>query len=219
MRVDAADTTIIRATTASDLVLPASSVPPTFTLRASEGQAMSVTSLRPLLGRHLTGIFAKNGWTAGYHGWLDANDLRGDGFATYDVYGFKANAGARAAAPAYLGLILGVRTPISDRRLPSNASVFIDGTGTYNPSGLPFTVVEIVFRVDNVVADVTGYNTGNSAADTDAARETATLATVSLASWLHAQSHPAKHASLPLPLLPLILLAPTIRRPGRRLGF
>lgn len=218
MPVRAADTNVIRVNSSAALIAPAAGVPANFTQRASLGQSISTIGLLPLLGKHITNVFQHNGWTAGYHGWLDSNDLGGDAFSTYDFYGFKDTAGAQKAASAYLGLVLGVQTPISDPRLPSNATVFIDGTGTYDPNGQPYTVVEIVFRVNNVVADVTGYNTGNSSADTDAARQTATIATASLASWLRTQSHPAKHASLFVPLLPLALIAPIIRVRGRRQG-
>jgi hypothetical protein len=216
--VSATDTNLIRAQTPTDLALPAASVPPDFTPKVSASQPITTATMRPVLGKHVTLLFLKDGWTAGFHGWLDARQLQGDAFITYDFYGFKDSAGARAAAKSYLGLILGVQTQNNERHLPRNATLFIDGTGAYGPSGQPFTVVEIAFRVNNVLADVTGYYAGSSASATDAARKISVDAGVSLFGWLQSQSHPAKHATLLLPLLPVALITARLRPHGLRLG-
>lgn len=209
----AADTDTITIKNATDLLLPAEDAPAGFTVNLANGRPINNAMLLTVLGKHMSYVFHKDGWTTGYHGWLDANDPTGDVFVTYDFYGFKKSAGARAAVASYLGLVLGVQNTVNDSRLPSNATVFIDGTGTYDPNGQPFTVVEIVFQVHNVLADITGYYAGGDASAADAARATTIAATAGLSDWLQAQSHPAQ-SSLIWSLVPMALLMP-----GRRFSF
>jgi hypothetical protein len=203
---------------AADLTLPAENAPAGFTSNPSNGRAIDNAFMLTVLGRHMNYIFHKDGWTTGYHGWLDANNPAGDAFVTYDFYGFKKSAGAHAAVAPYLGLVLGVQNPVNDNSLPSNATVFIDGTGTYDPAGQPFTVVEIVFQVNNVLADVTGYYSGGDSAAADQATATTIEATAGLSDWLQAQSHPAQQSSMVWPIVPLILLLPGRRYWSRRRG-
>jgi hypothetical protein len=208
----AADSSLIGVAKSTDLALPAANAPAGYVARPSQGYAITRATMRPMLGNHLTSAFEHYGWTSGYHGWLDAIDLRGNMFVTYDLFGFKSAAGAQAAQASYVGLIPGVESSITDRRMPKGASVFIDQTGTYG-QGQPFVVVEIVFRTDNVLGDITGYYSGGDAVAANSATASTIAAASAIATWLNGQAHPVGHQSaLFLPFaLPLLTLGLRVR--------
>jgi hypothetical protein len=214
----AADGATISVKKAADLMVPSQQAPAGFSVNQANGRVINNAMILTVLGKHLNYLFHTDGWTTGYHGWLDANDPSGDGFVTYDFYAFKTSAGASKAMASYEGLVLGVENPVNDSRLPANATVFIDGTGTYGASGEPFTVVEIVFQVNNVLADVTGYYAGGDSNAADAARSTSIAATAGLYDWLQSQAHPVQKSSLIWPDVLLLLLLPGTRFWSRRRG-
>jgi hypothetical protein len=208
-----ADSTLDLTGGPSSLAIPAAALPAGFSMDRSQSAPITRKSLLPTLGKHASAIFQRAGWVTGYHGWLDANDLTYNAFVTYDFYGFKSASGAAAANGLLLGLALGVQTPTSQAGLPADAEVFVDSTGDFGPAFKPFVAAEVIFRVQNVLADVTGYYEGGDAATIDAATSGSIAAASSIGNWLAGRTPSAKSGVLPLLLVPIAI---TGRWPGRR---
>jgi hypothetical protein len=172
------------------LVLPAADVPPGFVPQPQRSFAISRAAMRGMLGNFVSQAFLKSGWTAGYHGWLDATSQQGNMFVTYDLYRFKTAASAQADQTLFQSLVSGVETPLVDARLPGNAMVYIDQTGTYGQDK-PFVVVEVVFSSGSVLADIAGYFGGGDAAAANADASSTIAATSSVVSWLARLPQPA----------------------------
>lgn len=211
--VFAAGDQLIPVTKPADLQIPAAQLPGIFT--PEKGQTLTDPVMAPLIGLHMLTIFHQSGLIAGYHGWLDGKDPTGAQFVTYDLYAFSAIKGARNARLAYQQLVLGVPLQNTDPSLPKSATIWTDGTGTFGPNNEPFAVAEIVFRVANVVGDITGYYAGGDAGAANEALHNATVATVACVHWLSSRLPAAGHASL-LPLLPFVAAPEAARRRWRR---
>ena len=211
--VYAAGDQLITISRATDLAMPASQIPADFA--PGPGHPLTDNNLTPLIGLHMLTIFHQSGLIAGYHGWLDGKDPTGAPFATYDLFGFASIKGARNARLAYQQLVLGVSLQTSDSSLPKSATIWSDGTGTFGPNNQPFAVAEIIFRVANVVGDVTGYYAGGGEQATTAALHEATVATVACVHWLSTRLPTAGHSSL-LPLVPFVAVPEALRRARRR---
>jgi hypothetical protein len=216
MLTRAAGSSPIDVSTAASLALPDSALPAGYTVQPMESYPITRASKLPQLGKELMAQFLREGWLSGYHGWLDATDRSWNAFLTYDFYGFKSTRGASNVTGSLAGLVLGVQTTVAAKRLPAGAQIFIDGTGSYGPEQLPFVAVEVVYRVQNVVADVTGYFAGSTVAATDAATSATISASAVLAAWLDRRSHAAHGGSLGFPLLLPGLAVPAACRSRRR---
>lgn len=199
----------------TDLAMPASQIPSAFT--AGQGQALSDAALVPQIGLHTLAIFHQSGLIAGYQGWLNGTNAEGAPFVTYDLFGFNSVKGARNARLAYQQLVLGVQLQNTDSSLPKSATVWTDGTGTFGPDNQPYAVAEIVFRVANVVGDVTGFYAGAGSDALTAALNQATATTVACVHWLSSRLPAAGHSSL-VPLLPFVAAPEALRRIRRRRG-
>jgi hypothetical protein len=208
-----ADSILVPVDGPGNLIIPNSALPAGYAAEPVQSNAMTFASLLPTLGKHAYALFQHDGWVAGYHGWLNSNDMTYKAFLTYDFYGFKTAAGAEAASNLVLGLALGVQTPTSQNGLPSNAEVFVDSTGDYGQDLKPFVAVEIVFRVQNVLADVTGYFEGGDSKTIDDATNGSISAASSIGNWLSGQTRTVKGSVFPLFLVPVAI---TARWPGRR---
>jgi hypothetical protein len=206
---------LITITKAADLMMPPTQVPAGFT--PDTGHPFTDNNMAPLIGLHMLAIFHQSGLIAGYHGWLDGQDPNGAPFVTYDLFGFASIKGARNARLAYQQLVLGVQLQSLDSSLPKSATVWTDGTGTFGPNNQPYAVAEIVFRVANVVGDVTGYYAGGGGDAIAAALHEATVATVACVHWLSTRLPAAGHSSL-LPLVPFMAVPEALRRAWRRRG-
>jgi hypothetical protein len=174
-----------------DLSLPAGYVPAGYVAVPANSYALTRAGMVPLLGNYLTGVFVHNGWSAGFHGWLEASDPSGAAFVTYDLFEFRTTAGAQSVLTPYLDLMSGTETVLSDSRLPAGAAVFLDTAGTYGP-GKPFAAAEVVFCLHNVLADATGYYDGGDAAADNGAVAAAIGAVAPIAAWLRARSGEVK---------------------------
>jgi hypothetical protein len=213
--VFAAGDPMIAVSRPTDLAMPASQIPPDFT--AGHGQALTDSALAQQIGLHTLTILHQSGMIAGYQGWLNGTSATGAPFVTYDLFAFNSTKGARNARLAYQQLVLGVQLQNTDDSLPKSATVWTDGTGTFGPDNQPYAVAEIVFRVANVVGDVTGFYAGAGQDALAAALHEATVATVACVHWLSNRLPPAGHASL-LPLVPFVAVPEALRRTQRRRG-
>ncbi len=211
-----AGSTLVPADSPSSLAIPGSAVPTGYTVDGMQSHAITNQLMLSTLGQHASKLFQQEGWVTGYHGWLNANDLTYQAFITYDFYGFKTAIGAQAAASLYLGLALGVQTPTSNGALPPDAQVFVDSTGDYstNLNDLqPFVAVEVVFRIQNVLADVTGYYRGGDSQTIDDATTGSISAATTISTWLSERARTVHGSELPLLLLAFAIF-PCV--PGRR---
>ncbi len=208
-----ASNTLVHVDGPGSLAIPATAVPAGYTIDSSHSGAITRQSLLPTLGKHVSSLFQRDGWVTGYHGWLNATDLTYKAFVTYDFYGFKTANGAEVDTGYILGLALGVQTPTAQGRLPTDAEVFVDSTGEFGPELTHFVAVEIVFRVQNVIADVTGYYEGGDSTTIDAATNGAIQAASSIDGWLASSAGNARQSALPPLMTPLIVSG---FWPGRR---
>ena len=207
---------LITAAKATDLMLPAAQIPADMLFRSDQSGPITAKTLAPLIGASMLHTFQQNGWLLGYHGWLDARIPASAPFATYDIYTFANTKGAQLTRLTYQGEIPGVQyTAQVSSSLPKSATVWTD-TGQFGASGY-YAEAEVLFRVANVVGDVTGFSVATSAQDAQAittALGQATEATAACVHWLSGHLQAAGHASLPL--LPLAGLPLALPRPRRR---
>jgi hypothetical protein len=208
-----ADDALVPLNGSGSLTIPGAAVPNGFSVDGLQSYPITKSSLSTTLGEHASVLFQNDGWVTGYHGWLNADDLTYKAFVTYDFYGFKTESGAAAASNLMLGLALGVQTPMAPGKLPPNTEVFVDSTGTFGPDLKPFVAVEVVFYVQNVLADVTGYYEGGGSTATDDATTGSIDAASGIGSWLASQTRNSKNGVLPLILMPVALAG---QRSGRR---
>jgi hypothetical protein len=207
---------LISVASANDLMLPARLVPPGLSWEPSKSGPIGDAMLVSLAGHTVQQGFRRNGWVTGYHGWLTGKPTAGAPFATYDAYGFATDMGARLSRTAYQNTVLGTPLEYPNDALPKSATVWTD-TGTYG-NNQPFFVAEIVFRVANVLVDVTGFMAGSSAEAANGALQEATDVTVALTHWLGGRL-PASPRRGVLPLTPLLATPAALgrlRRPRRR---
>lgn len=202
----------IDVASARDLILPASQIPADMVARLDQSMPITDKTLAPVIGSMMLRTFHQNGWISGYHGWLDSRSSVGAPFVVYDLYGFKTSQGAMIGRLAYQNQMLGVQASIQNDALPKSALVWTD-TGTFG-NGQPYTVAEILFRVSNVVGDVTGFYVGSDSQAAASALQQATEVTIACAHWLSTRLPHPRHAALPL--LPLALLPPALQRLRRR---
>ncbi len=210
----AATIKLIHVTRPADLRFPAAYVPSGFAVQPSKNQVLSDAVLKPLIGTHTLRIFHQNGWTTGYHGWLNAIDPTGAPFVTYDMFAFKSARGAQAAQDAFAQLVQGLEISTQGSSLPANTRTWTDGTETFGPNNQPFAVAEVVFHMANVLVNVTGFYAGGGSDAISAALHDATIVAGASAKYLNTRltaAHPA-HKSLLLPLLPLAVLPRAARR-------
>ena len=208
-----ADEALVQLDGSGSLTIPSAAVPNGFSVDGLQSNPITKSSLSATLGEHASALFQDDGWATGYHGWLNADDLTYEAFVTYDFYGFKTASGAAAASNMMLGLALGVQTPMAPGKLPPNTEVFVDSTGTFGPQLKPFVAVEIVFYVQNVLADVTVYYEGSDSTAIDEATTGTIDAASSIGNWLASQTQNSKHSVLPLILMPVAMAG---QRSGRR---
>ena len=201
---------LISITTASDLAFPVAQTPPGYIPQPAKTQAITTAMLQPVIGKAMLEKFQKSGYIAGYHGWMDATDPSHAAFATYDLFGFNTINGAQIARLAYQTLVQGLQSQIPDPALPKSAVIWTDNTGTFGADNQPYAVAEILFRVANVVGDVTGFADGNDQTATDLALQQATGITVACVHWL-TTLRTTSHQTI-VPFAPLALLLPAQRR-------
>jgi len=206
---------LITATKAADLMLPLAQIPTDMRFRADQSGPIVAKGLAPLIGTSMLRVFQQNGWLLGYHGWLDAKASASAPFATYDIYTFANTKGAQLTRLTYQSEIPGIQyTAQVSSTLPKSATVWTD-TGQFGASGY-YAEAEVLFRVANVVGDVTGFSVAASGQDGQAittALAQATEATAACVHWLSGRLQAPAHAGMPLlPLAGLPLALPRLRR-------
>lgn len=195
-----ADGPAIPVGAAGDLVLPVSRIPADFTWQRAKSGPIGDAMLAATIGHVALRAFQRHGWVGGYRGWLTGPTTASAPFATYELYGFATDTGAQASRAAYQSMVLGTPLVYPNDALPKSALVWTD-TGTYG-ANQSFFVAEIVFRVANVLADVTGFAVGSSAQAANDALQQATAVTIACAHWLGSRLPATRHTMLPLaPLL------------------
>lgn len=205
---------LITITSARDLILPGAFVPDALQARPAQSMVISDKWLTPLIGRTMVGIFHRNGWEAGYHGWLSGRSDAGASFVTYDLYGFKTDLGALISRTAYHSIVVGTPEQAGVEGLPRSAVIWTD-TGTFGPDHQPYSTAEIVFRVANVVGDVTGFYAGADATALESALHEAATTSIACAHWLSTRL-PAHHKQSLLPVFPALLASGVAGRLRRR---
>ena len=206
---------LISAAKAADLMLPTAQIPTDMQFRPDQSGPIVAKGLAPLVGTSMLHTFQQNGWLLGYHGWLDAKVSTSAPFATYDIYTFANTKGAQLTRLAYQGEIPGIQyTAQVSSTLPKSATVWTD-TGQFGATGY-YAEAEVLFRVANVVGDVTGFSVATSGQDAQAittALGQATEATAAYVHWISGRVQAPGHAGLPLlPLAGLPLALPHLRR-------
>lgn len=206
---------LISAAKAADLMLPIAQIPTDMQFRPDQSGPIVAKGLSPLIGVSMLQTFQQNGWLLGYHGWLDAKVSTNAPFATYDIYTFANTKGAQLTRLAYQGEIPGIQyTAQVSSTLPKSATVWTD-TGQFATTSY-YAEAEVLFRVANVVGDVTGFSVATSGQDAQAistALGQATEATAAYVHWLSGRVRAPGHAGLPLlPLAGLPLALPHLRR-------
>jgi hypothetical protein len=183
-------------------MLPAKLIPPGFTWQSAKSAPISNAMLMATAGRATLSAFRHLGWVGGYHGWLTGKASASAPFATYDIYGFTTARGAQLGRLAYQESVLGTPLEYPNDALPKSALVWTD-TGTFG-ANQTFYVAEIMFRVANVLADVTGFAIGADAQAANSALAEATAVTVACTSWLGARLPATQHRARALSLAPLL---------------
>ena len=204
---------LITVTSARDLILPGAFVPEDLQPQPAQSMPISDKWLTPLIGHSMLSTFHRNGWIAGYHGWLSGRSDVGAPFVTYDLYGFKTDLGALISRTAYHSIVVGTPEQAGIEGLPRSAVIWTD-TGTFGPRNQPYASAEIVFRVANVVGDVTGFYAGSDATAVVNALHEASSTAIACAHWLSTRL-PAHHQQSLLPVFP-VLLAPGVAGRLRR---
>lgn len=197
----------IPISSAADLVLPARLQPAQFAVVPAQSYVLSGKVLVSLTGRTLAALFLDHGLIVGYHTVLNGPVIPGAQFVVANFFAFKNNTDALVARTAYHRLIVGTPVIYPNDTLPKSAVVWTyAGTASKKTA---YIAARIVFRIANVVCDVTGFYLGadNAAATTaltDAANEVRAYT-----QWLGGRLPPTKQRST-APLVPFAL-APFIR--------
>ncbi|HWE64205.1 MAG TPA: hypothetical protein VHB98_21040 [Chloroflexota bacterium] len=197
------------------LMLPVAQVPADLVWRPARSGPITDATLAQVAGVAMVRGFHRQGWMSGYQGWLDGRATVGAPFATYDLFGFATDQGAQLGRAAYQNTVLGTPLVYPNDALPRSAQVWTD-TGTFG-NNQPFFAAEIVFRVANVLVDVTGFYVGSSAQAANGALQEATELTIACTRWLGTRVPAQRHSVWPLaPLIMLPSVPGRIRQRGKR---
>src|SRR5579875_975548 len=169
----------------ADLMLPASRIPSGFTSQINLSFALSTTRLAPWTGKMVLSIFHQQGYVAGYHLVLNGPTVPGMQFVAANIFGFKTDTGALLARAAYQHLIVGTPITYSDGKLPKSAVVWTyAGTAAKHVN---YVAARMIFRVANIVGDVTGFYIGSDGAAATTALQEAAAVVNGYVGWLGAR--------------------------------
>jgi len=170
--------------------LPQRLLPAQFSVVPTQSYILSNKRLPPLMGKALAALFKKQGMTAGYHTVLDGPVTPGAQFVVANFFAFRTNMGALVARTAYHRLIVGTPVIYPNDSLPKSAVVWTyAGTASKKTA---YIAARIVFRVANVVCDVTGFYLGADNAAATTALTAAASEVRAYAQWIGGKLPPAK---------------------------
>jgi hypothetical protein len=169
----------------ADLMLPASRIPSGFQSQARQSFALSTARLAPWTGKMVLTTFQHEGYVAGYHLVLNGPAAPGMQFVAANIFGFKSDTGALLARAAYQHLIVGTPIMYSGGKLPKSAVVWTyAGTAAKHVN---YVAARVVFRVANVVGDVTGFYVGSDGTAATTALQDAAAVVNGYIGWLGAR--------------------------------
>jgi hypothetical protein len=177
----------IQVTKATDLRLPASAIPSGFTAHRARENGITSARLGSLYGAKIRKVLDQNGFTLGYHGWLDGSNTPDAPFVTYDMYAFGSSRGAQAGLDTIVGVVQGLETTSLGSTLPPNARTWTDGTETFGSTNQPFSVSQVLFHQSNVLVNVVAYNTGNSSDSISEALKNASIVAAACEAFVKAK--------------------------------